>query len=595
MRRAFILFSLLFALLFNNSHAQTAMANVYGRRSQLLNGDWEIVVDPFDVGMGWRAIYKDAKATGKADFVEYSFEPSNTLRVPGDFNSQKPELTYFESSVWYKKIFDCEAGKQERLFLNFGGANYITDVWLNDKKLGRHEGGFTPFGFEVTGLLKARDNALLVRVNSARVKNGVPGSLFDWFNYGGITRDVHLVKTKQIFAEDYKIQLDPNDPSRISGYVQLKGARLGKQIALDIPELKVKEKLQSDANGYAIISLKKKLELWSPEHPKLYEVKLSVEGDTVSDEIGFRSIKVEGTKILLNGKPVFLRGVNIHEEIPQRRGRAYSDSDARQLINWAKDLGCNFIRLVHYPHNEYTIRYAARQGLLVWEEVPLYQGIEFADTAVKPKAELMLKELIKRDQNRCNVILWSIANETSPSKERDRILIELAREVKLLDPTRLVTAAFYNVSRKENELTLRDTVMKYVDVVGVNEYLGWYTDWPGDPEQIQWKSDFGKPMIISEFGGESVYNNKLDTAVKASAWSEEYVANIYRRQIKMFANISFLAGVSPWVLADFRSPYRMQTTYQQGWNRKGLLSDKGEKKKAWFVLKEYYERLREGY
>lgn len=592
MGRKLIAFILPFLLLHTVSNAQTAMINVYGRNTVLLNGKWETIIDPYDVGMGWRAIYKDAKATGKTDFVEYSFDPANTLKVPGDFNSQLPELTYFESSVWYKKVFDCTFNKDQRYFIHFGAVSYIADVYFNGKKLGRHEGGFTPFQFEVTDLVKDKDNSLIVRVNSARVKNGIPGSLFDWFNYGGITRDVHLIKTRKIFIDDYKIQLDPGDNSRITGYVKLDTALAGQKIVLDIPELKVKEQITTDAEGHAAISLKKIMQLWTPEEPKLYDINLSVEGDSVRDHIGFRSIKVVGTKILLNGKPIFLRGVNIHEEAPQKKARASSDSDAHWLIDRAKELGCNFVRLVHYPHSEYEIKYAAEKGLMVWEEIPLYQGIEFADPAVKSKAELMLKEIIKRDKNRCNMILWSIANETSPSKERDQTLVELAKEVKILDPTRLVTAAFNDVGRKGNEMQLKDTVMKYVDVIGVNEYMGWYVDWPAQPEQMKWVSDFSKPMIISEFGGESVYNNKIDTAVKASAWSEEYVANIYRNQIKMFGTIPFLQGVCPWVLADFRSPYRMQSTYQKGWNRKGLLSDQGEKKKAWYIMQAWYDQLK---
>ncbi|MGZ3944330.1 MAG: glycoside hydrolase family 2 protein [Mucilaginibacter sp.] len=592
MRRKLIAFILPFLLLHLATHAQTAMINVYGRNATLLNGKWETIVNPFDVGIGWRAIYKDAKATGKNDFIEYSFDPANTLNVPGDFNSQLPELTYFESSVWYKKAFDGVVDKNQRYFIHFGAASYIADVYFNGKKLGRHEGGFTPFQFEVTDLIKEKDNALIVRVNSARVKNGIPGSLFDWFNYGGITRDVHLIKTRKIFIDDYKIQLDPQDNGRIAGYVQLDTALASLKVTLTIPELKVKEQVTTDAKGYAAISLKKKIQLWTPEEPKLYNVNLSVDRDSLRDRIGFRSIKVVGTKILLNGKPVFLRGVNIHEEIPQKRARASSDSDAHWLIDRAKELGCNFVRLVHYPHSEYEVKYAAEKGLLVWEEIPVYQGIEFSDPALKGKAELMLKELIKRDKNRCSVILWSIANETGPSKERDKTLVELAKEVKMLDPTRLVTAAFNDVGRKGNEMQLKDTVMKYVDVIGVNEYMGWYVDWPGQPEQMKWVSDFNKPMIMSEFGGESVYNNKIDTAVKASAWSEEYVANIYRNQIKMFGSIPFLQGVCPWVLADFRSPYRMQSTYQKGWNRKGLLSDQGEKKKAWYIMQAYYEQLK---
>jgi beta-glucuronidase len=583
---------LLFIILFQLGYAQTSMINVYGRNSEQLNGKWETIIDPFDAGTGWRSIYKDAKPTGKNDFVEYSFIEENTLNVPGDYNSQLPELTYYESSVWYKKTFGHVPDKNGRLFIHFGAVNYIADVYFNGKKLGRHEGGFTPFQFEITDLVKESGNSLIVRVNNSRVKNGIPGFGFDWFNYGGITRDVHLIKTKKVFIEDYKIQLDPDDKSHIIGYAKLNSELAGQKISIKIPELKIDEKITTDDKGSAAISLKRKIQLWAPEQPKLYNAGLNVENDSINDRIGFRTIKVNGTQILLNGKPVFLRGVNIHEEIPQRKARAYSDADAQVLINWAKELGCNFVRLVHYPHNEYTIKQAEEKGLMVWEEIPVYQGIDFADSTVKNKVELMLREVIKRDKNRCNVILWSIANETSPSKERDKTLVALAKEAKLLDPTRLVTAAFNNVSYHDYKMELKDSVMKYVDVIGINEYMGWYTDWPKDPEKVEWISNFNKPLIMSEFGGESVFNNKLDTAVKASAWSEDYVVNIYNNQIKMFKNISFLQGVCPWVLADFRSPVRMQSTYQKGWNRKGLLSDHGDKKKSWYTMKAYYDQLK---
>lgn len=572
-------------------HAQTAMINVYGRNTTLLNGKWQTIIDPFDSGIGWRGVYKDAKPTGKNDFLEYSFDDDNTLNVPGDFNSQMPELNWYESTVWYKKTFNYASDNSQRLFIHFGAANYVADVFLNGKKLGRHEGGFTPFQFEITGQVKPGDNAILLRVNSARVKNGIPGSGFDWFNYGGITRDVHLVKTGKVFIQDYKIQLDPEDKTKITGYIKLSDNVAGR-VSVIIPELKINQKIVTDDKGYAAINFKRSIELWTPEKPKLYTVDLKTETDNITDRIGFRTITVNGTQILLNGKPIFLRGVNIHEEIPQRKARAYSEADAQVLIGWAKELGCNFVRLVHYPHNEYEIKQAEEQGLLVWEEIPVYQGIDFPDSAVRGKAELMLKEVINRDKNRCDVIFWSIANETGPSKDRDKTLVALAKTAKLLDPTRLVTAAFNNVSYHDGKMELKDTVMKYVDVIGINEYMGWYTDWPGQPEKVQWISNFNKPMIISEFGGESVYNNKIDTAVKASAWNETYVNNIYLSQIKMFKTTPFLQGVCPWVLADFKSPVRMQQTYQKGWNRKGLLSDHGEKKKSWFTMKAYYEKLK---
>lgn len=574
--------------------AQSSMLNVYGRNTINLNGNWKVVVDPFDVGLGdWAAIYKDRKPTGKKDFVEYSFDEGPILSVPGDFNSQWPELTYFESSVWYKKTFDHQASANERLFVHFGAVNYIADVFFNGKKLGRHEGGFTPFQFEITDLIKEKGNVLIVRANNARVKDGIPGIGFDWFNYGGITRDVHLVKTNKVFIDDYKIQHHSKDKNRITGYIQVSNEVANQQIELSIPELKISQKLTTDAKGRTVVDIKTKLQLWTPESPKLYTVKLRIGEDRIVDKIGFRTIRVQGTQILLNDKPVFLRGVNIHEEIPQRKARAFSRADAQVLISWAKELGCNFVRLAHYPHNEHTIRLAEEMGLLVWEELPVYQGIDFSDSTMKKKMDRMLREMIHRDKNRSNVILWSVANETYPSKERDKALIEMATQAKNLDDSRLITAAFNNVKYQEDKATLADTVMKYMDVIAVNEYMGWYKPWPKESGRMEWVSPFNKPLILSEFGGEGVFNNEGGVADVASTWSEEYMEQIYKDQVKMFRTIPFLQGVCPWILADFRSPGRMHPTYQKGWNRKGLLSDRGDKKKAWFIMKDYYEERKQ--
>src|SRR3569833_1278476 len=204
MKLKYIICSLLSAtfICLQPARAQTAMINVYGRNTTLLNGKWQTIIDPFDSGIGWRAVYKDGKPTGKNDFLEYSFDDDHTLNVPGDFNSQMPELKWYESTVWYKKAFNYAPDNNQRLFIHFGAANYIADVFLNGKKLGHHEGGFTPFQFEITNLVKPGENAILLRVNNARVKNGIPGFGFDWFNYGGITRDVHLVKTGKLFIQD---------------------------------------------------------------------------------------------------------------------------------------------------------------------------------------------------------------------------------------------------------------------------------------------------------------------------------------------------------------------------------------------------------
>ncbi len=196
--------------------------------------------------------------------------------------------------------------------------------------------------------------------------------------------------------------------------------------------------------------------------------------------------------------------------------------------------------------------------------------------------------MIERDKNRSAIILWSLSNETTSSESRDTTLTAMAAHARALDPTRLITSAFNHVAYKGNTVTIDDSLSKVLDVVGVNEYIGWYTPWPAPPNNMVWKNPFNKPLIMSEFGGEALYGHhgSKDTA---SSWSEEYQEQLYKDQVAMFKNIPFLCGTTPWVLADFRSPSRLQPVYQQGWNRKGLLSDKGYKKKAWYIMRVFYE------
>ena len=571
--------------------SQSLLSNIEGRNFTSLNGKWEIIIDPFNSGAGnWNPIWKDLHPTGKYDFYEYQFDNAITLNVPGDWNSQHPNLLYYEGTVWYKKTFRYQQKESKRTFVYFGGANYNVDVYLNNEKLGSHEGGFTPFQFEITEKIKQGENSIIVRVNNQRTEDGIPALDFDWWNYGGITRDVYIAETPSSYIQDYFVQLKKNDALQMEGWVQLAGVSASKKIGVTIPELKINYAAETDVTGKAIISIHAKPILWSPENPKLYDVIIPTETDSIHEQVGFRTIETKGTEILLNGKPIFLRGINIHEEIPQRAGRANSETDAQMLLGWAKDLGCNFVRLTHYPHNEHMVKAADKMGILLWEEIPLWQGIQFANPIILKKATTLLNEMITRDKNRCAIIFWSLSNETSPSESRDQTLTAMATHARTLDPTRLITSAFNHVKYEKNQVIIDDSVSKYLDVVGVNEYIGWYGQWPARPEEIEWKFPFNKPLIMTEFGGEALYGNHgpVDTA---SSWSEEYQEQVYKDQLIMLKRISFLRGITPWILADFRSPGRTHPIYQQGWNRKGLLSDKGLKKKAWYVLHDYYSEF----
>lgn len=582
---------LLSLLVTTGIRAQDLIANVYGREVQSLNGKWDAIVDLYDQGRK-NKIYENRKPEGKTDFYEYAFENGLRLNVPSDWNSQLPELKYYEGTVWYARRFDAPKQDGGRLFLHFGGVSYRCRVYLNGQQIASHEGGFTPFQMEVTDKIKPTGNFLAVEVNSTRTTDAIPAMAFDWWNYGGITRDVSLVSVPDNFIADYFIQLGKNTPDTIVARVTLADAAAGQTVGIEIPELQLRATAVTDASGVASTSLRaKKLERWSPASPKLYNVIVTSANDRVEELIGFRNVRVEGEDIYLNDKPIFLKSISFHEEIPQREGRAHSVSDAQMLLSEAKALGCNMIRLAHYPQNEHIVRLAEQMGFLLWEEIPIWQGIDFKNEQTRQKAGNMVREMVMRDKNRCALTFWGVANETQPSEPRNEFLRHLIDCCRSIDDTRLIVAAFDLVrfDRERQLFVMNDPFIAELDVIAINKYMGWYHPWPLTPDKAVWDVARGKPLIISEFGGEALYGQHGPADV-ASSWSEEYQAALYRDNLRMFENIPNLRGVSPWILFDFRSPFRFHPTNQNDWNRKGLVSDQGYRKQAWYLMKAYYDK-----
>ena len=574
------------------------IGNAMNRDNTSLNGKWEYVLDPFRTeAMGNTQIYRNAVPRDKSDRVEYSFNPAQTLWVPGSWNTQKPELMYYESNIWYRRLFDkpdLDAGK--RYFVYVGAANYLSTVTFNGNRLGRHEGGFTPFCYEVTDLMKKEGNFLIIGVDGGRRADRIPAEVADWFNHGGITRDVLLIETPSTFINNYYIALDKSTLNskvrKISGTLLLSGKEMPKEVRVQIPELRIDQAVAVGADGKAGFTLDaKRLQLWSPASPKLYDVRLVAGSDTVCDQIGFRTIETRGKQILLNGEPVFLKGICLHDENPLRRTRANSVEDAQLVIGWAKELGCNFLRLAHYPHQENIVRFADKEGILLWEELPLYWGIQWSNSKVLDNAKRQYKELIDRDYNRASSIIWSIANETAVVPERNKFLGELADYVRTLDSTRLLSAACKKDQGRDGHpdavYTYNDPLMQKLDIISLNEYLGWYGGSPAECQDKTFKMGLEKPVIVSEFGGGALQGFHGD---KATRWSEEFQAYLYEESIAMFDKIDGLSGMAPWILCDFMSPLRQLHQVQDGWNRKGLISEQGKKKQAFYVLKKYYER-----
>lgn len=591
--------------------AQSELLSVFNREQFSLNGKWNYIVDQYETGFyayhgtqfdelenpGNGAFFLDRKPQTKWELIEYDFDLSPTLMVPGDWNTQDSRLFLYEGTIWYRRLFDYKRKHtNSRIFLHFGAVNYEASIYLNGKLLGRHTGGFTPFAFEITDGIKNTRNSLVVKVTNTRKPDGVPTTNFDWMNYGGITRDVTIVEVPATFISDYFVQLKKGSLTQIEGYIRLNGNAKKQKVVLEIPEIKVKQLLSTNENGFVSFSFEtKKLTLWSPENPKVYDVILACETDKVIEKIGFRSIEVSGTEILLNKKPVFLRGICAHEENPLRGARAYSKEDAMMLLNWAKDLNCNFMRLAHYPHNEYMARLADAMGIMLWEEIPVYWTIEFTSENTLRNARNQLAELIARDKNRASVIIWSVANETPVHEARTVFLTQLAEEARMLDNTRLVSAALEVSTPADNPYLKRvhDPFAGLSDIVSFNVYVGWYDGLPDKCDKIVWDIPFNKPVIISEFGGGALQGFHGDTLTR---WTEEFQEYLYRKNLAMLLRIPQLRGTNPWILCDFRSPKRLLPQVQDGWNRKGVIGQNGTRKKAFYVLQEFYQKiLREGY
>ena len=567
------------------------LQNIDAREKTSLNGNWDIIVDPLENGFYNHRLkeydngyFRNAQMKAPTDLIEYNFETSEQLMVPGDWNTQKDKLYYYEGTLWYKKDFMYKRKGDEQAFLYFEAVNYEAIVYLNGEKIGTHVGGYTPFQFDVTDKLKEGNNFVVLKVDNKRKRENVPTVNQDWWNYGGITRSVHLITTPKTYISDYFIQLAKGKTNLIEGWVDVKNAKPGDVVKLEIPALKFSQSV-TITNGKANFSVNAKPELWSTTNPKLYKVEVKVGDDTLVDHIGFRTISTKGSKILLNGEEVFLKGISIHEESPFKTGRIVSVEECRILLQWAKELGCNFVRLAHYPHSEVMVKEAEKMGFLVWSEIPVYWTIQFDNQDTYANAKNQLTEMISRDKNRAAVVLWSMANETPESGPRLTFISDLAKHARMLDGTRLITAALDTQTEGDGGKLIEDPLGEHMDVIGINQYCGWYYNEVANCAGVKWASAYDKPLIMSEVGGGALYGNHGKTNER---WTEEYQAELFRSNIEMMRNIDFLSGVSPWILMDFRSSRRPLKRIQDDFNRKGLISEQGMKKKAFFVLQDYY-------
>ena len=389
-----------------------------------------------------------------------------------------------------------------------------------------------------------------------------------------------MIYLPKVYIKDFQIALLPDGTfSKIQAEVKL-SEELSGEAGLCIEELGIKSQI-SVTDGAGTLVIEAGPELWSPDKPRLYDVTVSYMDDSVSDRVGFREIKVEKGEIILNGSPVFLRGISCHEESVEN-GKALTDAERAENILLAKELGCNFMRIAHYPHSERMAKLADEIGMLLWEEIPVYWAIRFERDKTYEDARNQMRELMRRDWNRASVIIWSVGNENADTDERLKFMGGLAGCAHKEGGNRLVSAACL-VDGEKN--VIADRLIEYLDVIGINEYCGWYTPDFEKLPQLMANSRPEKPVIITEFGADALAGHHGTVTDKGT---EECQAYVYERQIEVLRKIDYIKGMTPWILYDFRCPRR--TSYIQNYyNRKGLCSaDKKYKKMAFYVLQKFY-------
>ena len=617
------------------------------RQIQSLNGEWSYIVDPMNNGLPESSFFggfpkNKIQKTGM-ELIEYNFETASKIEIPGAWNALDERLFFYRGPVWLYKKFNYSPKKETLTHLYIEGSNFTTKIFLNGSIVGEFVGGYVPFNFNISKYLKEGENILLVQTDNTLNESSVPTQKTDWWPWGGIVGDVYVVETPKQFIQNAYLQLNLDNFSQATFQLQMDKKLKGHKVTLEIPELQFKNSFKTNSLGRIEKRINISPQLWSPSNPKLYKVIISTKSETIVDEIGFRSIKTKDQKIFLNNTEIKFKGIAMHSEPIGIPGPAFSKEHFIELLTIAKDLNINFVRAAHYPYTRHLAKVADQMGLMLWEEVPVYWNIDWANSTTLNIAKNQITRLVQRDQNRASVVVWSVGNETPLSSSRMKFLNTLIDEIRVYDKSRLTTAALLSgseeqfrslvialalqgvhsewVEHKEKiifqsilsqgnvpinteinfSISIDDPLGEIVDLISYNEYFGWYyvtffTDqmmisegtlrklmfeiMPG----IKIRSSFNKPIHISEFGAGAKYGNKTN-----KIWSEGYQAKLYEHQLNMISSNPQIQGVTPWVLKDFRAMLRPLAGIQDFYNRKGLIDENGNKKEAFKVLADFYE------
>ncbi|ADQ05861.1 Beta-glucuronidase [Caldicellulosiruptor hydrothermalis 108] len=578
-----------------------------------LNGIWKFKLDKENKGYEEKWYLQPLKDT-------------IPMPVPASYNdiTQDPEIRDHIGDVWYETSFWVPSGwTDKRIVLRVGSAAHRAKVFVNGKEMVEHKGGFLPFEVEITDAVSFdAENRLTILVNNVLDWTCLPPGfiryyddsfhphgyktqeyLFDFLNYSGIHRPVVLYATPKTYISDITVIPDIQGQNGIVEYkVEIEGVNCQKAVP-KITIIDRENKVVVEGSGTSGILEIKNAQFWEPSNPYLYtfRVETLVDGkveDVYELPIGIRTVKVEGNRLLLNGKPIYLKGFGKHEDA-DIRGKGYDSVIAVKDFNLLKWIGANSFRTSHYPYADEIMNLADELGILVIDEAPAV-GMNFFNKNEKVFCNervnedtlnhhiQVIRELIKRDKNHPCVIMWSVANEAATYEdEAYEYFKKVIDEVKKLDKTRPVTIV-------ESSFPDETKVGTLVDVICVNRYYSWYTDcgklelieYQLEKELLRWYELFKKPVIVSEYGADTIAGFHSDPPVM---FSEEYQCRMLEEFHKVFDKLDFVIGEHVWNFADFATK---QAVHRVMGNRKGVFTRQRQPKAAAFLLKRRWANLK---
>jgi beta-galactosidase len=566
----------------------------------------------------WRFLRADATGAEMPGFDDRA-APWSDVALPHTWNALDGEdggSNYYRGVGWYRRHLtapaDFVAGGGRQAFLQFDGANIVTDVYLNGTHLGQHRGGFAAFRYDVTSVLTSGDNVLAVKVDNSAV-NDVPPLSADFTFFGGLYRDAHLVTTDALHVdvEDFAssgVYITPtvgsDGTAAISVRVRVKNAAsadTAAQMTVTLVDASGVPFLRLPANAFTagagmtsdlvVSTMNLQPHLWNGRSdPYLYTayVEIGHDGtvtDVVSQPFGFRSFSVDSNSgFSLNGQPYDLHGVNRHQD-RLNMGWAITNREHDQDMALIVEMGATAIRLAHYQHAQHFYDLCDENGIVAWAEMPLVNGIT-ASQAFTDNAHQQMTELIRQSFNHPAIAFWSIGNEQrSNDAPTNALLGDLASLVATEDPSRLSTYAHCCSSDTSGLPT-------HSDVVGYNEYFGWYTGnytqfgaWVDGAHAMQ----PNRSMAVSEYGAGAALTQHADNPTMPVAGGpfhpEEYQALLHEATWKQIAARPFLWGKFIWNMFDFAVDNRNEGD-TPGRNDKGMVSyDRQTKKDAFYWYK----------